>query len=123
MAGLQLSTNTLDQTLGQAVVNLAQALGTALFERDVDFVADEGLPLLGAGRTEGVVGVREDAVGLGLDADTLRAQPLDPCVEVLDGEVVQSRRRRPIEQQPHPVEVEEQQSGWVEQRGRRHAQE
>ena len=29
MAGLQLSTNTLDQTLGQAVVNLAQALGTA----------------------------------------------------------------------------------------------
>src|SRR6478672_855462 len=62
-------------------------------------VADEGLPLVGAGGPQRVVLVPEDHVRLGLHGDAGGPQPLYGRIDVVDREVVQRTGRHAVEQQ------------------------
>src|SRR5258708_2845119 len=76
-------------------------------------VLERGVPLLGAGRPERLVSVGEDHVWLVTDHGAERAQPRDSTFDVVDREIQQRGGRAPLDQQPDPVEVEEDQAGRV----------
>jgi hypothetical protein len=59
-----------------------------------------------------------DRMGLGLEPGSRGARPFDGSADVLDAQVQHARGERPVEQQPDPVEVEEEQPRGVVQRRR-----